>query len=359
MSETKPSWQFYRTPGDAWAAMLADCEAAKRTIDLEQYLFANDKIGRQFAEVLMRKARAGVRVRALLDGAGSFGMFVSGLPAEMRRAGVQIQFFNPISPWRVHNILSWYFRDHRKIIVIDGKMGHVGGVCVEEAMAGWRDTHLRIKDPVVGEMADAFDGIWSYVTLGGKRSFPKSMSQSRDFSFLTNSPRLRERFIYWALINVIRGATSHVYLTSPYFIPDPRFFRVLRRAARRGVDVRLLVSGPSDHPFVDIASNSYYQRAFRAGIHIFRYQGRRLHAKTAVVDGRWATVGTTNLDNLSLLFNYEGNIVTTNPKMISELERQFGEDLKNSHEVSRKEWRRRPRLQKFLEKVMWPFHRFL
>lgn len=359
MLKTKSSWQLYYTSSDAWAAMLADCAAAKQTIDLEQYLFVHDRLGRRFAEVLMRKAREGVRVRVLLDSGGSFGVFMSGLSAEMQRAGVQIRFFNPISPWRVHNILSWYFRDHRKILVVDGKIGHVGGVCIEDIMADWRDTHLKIEDPVVGEIAEAFERMWSYVTLGGKRSFPKPVSRSRDFGFLTNSPRLRQRFIYWALINAIRGATSHVYLTSPYFIPDPRFFRVLRRAARHGVDVRLLVSGPSDHPFVDIASHSYFQRAFRAGIRIFRYEGRRLHAKTVVVDGRWATVGTTNLDNLSLLFNYEGNIATTNSAMIAELNRQFEADLKHAREVSRKEWRHRPGLQKFLEKVMWPFHRFL
>lgn len=338
--------------------MLADCEAAKETIDLEQYLFLNDAIGRRFADVLMRKAREGVRVRVLLDSGGSFGVYMSSLPEEMQKAGVQVRFFNPISPWRVHNILSWYFRDHRKIIVVDGKVGHVGGVCIAEIMADWRDTHLRIEEPVVEEMAEAFERIWSHVTLGGKRSFPKPMSRSRDFSFLTNSPRLRERFIYRALIDAIRRAESHIYLTSPYFIPDPKFFRVLRRASRRGVDVRLLVSGPSDHPFVDIASHSYYERAFRAGIRIFRYEGRRLHAKTAAVDGRWATVGTTNLDNLSLLFNYEGNIVTTNPEMVSEISEQFAEDLEHSHEVLLREWRRRPMLQKFLEKVMWPFHRF-
>jgi cardiolipin synthase len=307
----------------------------------------------------MRKARQGVRVRLLLDGGGSFGVFVSGLPEEMQSAGVQVRFFNPISPWRVSNIFSWYFRDHRKIIVVDGKIGHVGGVCIEQIMADWRDTHLRIQDPVVGEMQEAFERMWEYVAKGGKRSFPKPASRSADLSFLTNSPRLRQRFVYWALINVIRGSTSHVYLTSPYFIPDPRFFRALRAAARRGVDVCLLVSGPSDHPFVDIASNSYYQRAFRAGIRIFRYQSRRLHAKAAVVDGKWATIGTTNLDNLSLLFNYEGNIATTNDKMISQLAAQFQEDLKNARELTRKEWRQRPRLQKFLEKIMWPFHRFL
>lgn len=353
------AWKFYTTSSDAWDAMLADCEAARHAIDLEQYLFVNDKIGRRFADVLMRKAREGVRVRVLLDGAGSFGVFVSGLPEEMRSAGVQVRFFNPISPWRVSNILSWYFRDHRKIIVVDGEIGHVGGVCVEDIMANWRDTQLRIQDPVVGEMQEAFERMWDYVATGGKRSFPKPASQSEDFSFLTNSPRLRQRFVYWALIGAIRGAASHIYLTSPYFIPDPRFFRALRAAARRGVDVRLLVSGPSDHPFVDIASNSYYQRAFRSGIRIFRYQGRRLHAKTAIVDGEWATVGTTNLDNLSLLFNYEGNITTTNSKMIWGLSVQFKEDLEYARELTRKEWRQRPRIEKFLEKVMWPFHKFL
>lgn len=338
--------------------MLADCEAAKQSIDLEQYLFINDKIGRRFIEILMRKAREGVRVRVLLDSGGSFGVFVSGLPSEMQRAGVQIHFFNPISPWRVHNIFSWYFRDHRKMIVVDGRIGHVGGVCIEDIMANWRDTDLRIEDPVVGEMEEAFEQMWKYVTKGGRRRFPKPAARSRDFRFLTNSPRFRERFIYHALVDIIRGANSSVYLTSPYFIPDPRFFRVLRLAARRGVDVRLLLSGPSDHPFVDIASHSYYHRAFRDGIRIFRYEGRRLHAKSAVVDGKWATVGTTNLDNLSLLFNYEGNVTTTNPRMIAELSSQFEEDMRNAREVSWVEWRRRPFLQKFLEKVMWPAHRF-
>lgn len=364
------SWQLYHVTRDAWKAMLADCALAKRTIDLEQYLFVDDAAGREFLELLARKARSGVRVRMLLDGAGSFGMYMASPMRELVDAGVQVRFYNPISIWRAHNMLSWYFRDHRKILVVDGKVGYTGGVCIEAVMADWRDTHLRLTDPVVGEMAEAFERMWDRVTLKGSRRFPKPLARSRDFSFLTNSPRFRERFVYHALIDAIRGATGTVYLTSPYFVPDPRFFRVLRLAARRGVDVRLLFSGPSDHAWVDLAAHSYYERAFRAGIRIFRYvgsagsapegaePGRRLHAKIAVIDGRWASVGTVNLDNLSLLFNYEDSIVTTNAKMVRELGGQFLEDLRHAPEVTRAEWRRRPLREKFLEKIVWPLHRF-
>jgi cardiolipin synthase len=340
--------------------MLTDCAAAEESIDFEQYLLVDDDIGRRFIDVLAERARAGVRIRLLLDAGGSFGIFFNGLPEGFMRAGnVQVRFFNPISPRHFGRALSWYFRDHRRILVVDGRVGHTGGTCIQDGMADWRDTHLRMVDPVVGEMIEAFERMWSAALEKGLRSFPAPVMRGGDFRFLINSPRYRQRFVYHALRHAIRGARSSAYLTSPYFVPDPRLFRAMRRAARRGVDVRLLVSGPSDHRLLDIASNSYYERAFRAGIRIFLYQGRRLHAKTAVVDGRWATVGTANLDNLSLLFNYEGNIVTQNKPMVAELTAQFREDLENSRELTRAEWRRRPLFQKFMEKLVWPLHRFL
>jgi cardiolipin synthase len=355
------SWKFDLITREAWETMLLDCASARETIDFEQYLFVEDEIGRRFLKVLEDRARAGVRVRILLDAAGSFGMFFRDPPAELMNAGdVQVRFFNPISPWRIGSAFSWYFRDHRRILLVDGKTGHTGGTCVSDEMADWRDTHFRItEDPVIGEMTESFERMWAAVNESGLRSFPAPKARGGDFKFVINSPRYHQRFAYHTLRRAIRGARSYIHLTSPYFVPDPRLFRDLRRAAKRKVDVRLLLPSPSDHHLLDIASNSYFRRAFRSGIKIFLYNERFLHAKTAVVDDKWATVGTTNLDNLSLLFNYEGNIMSTRSEMVTEIERQFRDDLTVSAELKPEEWRRRPFSRKVLEKLVWPLHRFL
>ena len=356
---------FYWKTRDAWEAMLGEIGRARATIDFEQFLFVNDVIGRRFADALAARARAGVTVRILLDAAGSFGAFFSGLPETLlREPNVEARFFNPLSPWRVGNALSWYFRDHRRILVVDGRVGFTGGACIEDAMADWRETQVRVEDPVVGEMEEAFARMWRATKEHkGLRSFPKPRARGSAMSFLINSPRYHQRFVYHALRHAVRAASASVSITSPYFVPDPRLFRALRRAARRGVDVRILLSGPSDHPIVDIASNSYYERAFRAGIRIFHYGADSarspLHAKTAVVDGRWAMVGTANMDNLSLLFNYECAVVTEGGAFVAAIEERFKEDVTRARELARAEWRRRSRTEKFLEKLIWPLHRFL
>ncbi len=339
--------------------MLADCRNAQVSIDMEQYIFEHDEIGKRFIHVLEDKAREGVRVRLLCDAAGSYDLFNSVHVQHLIAHGVEVLFFNPISPWRINNYSSWLFRDHRKVLVIDSHIGYIGGVGVHQRMHNWRDTQVRIEGSVVHELAYVFEQMWNRTQEGRFFRFSKPQAFTKYFYFLTNSPRFHQRFIYHSLIDAIRGARSHVYLTTPYFIPDLRLVRVLRLAARRGVDVRLIVPDASDHPIVDIATQSYFWIMLKARVRIFLYHDHVLHAKTAIIDDDWASVGSANLDNLSLLFNYEANLVSTNRAFVRELREHFIVDQSSSKEVLLPDWKQRSRMRKLFEAISWPIHKFL
>ncbi|MEI8361299.1 MAG: phospholipase D-like domain-containing protein [bacterium] len=349
-------WQFYTTSADAWHAMISDIEKAQISIDLEQFVFAHDQVGHQFIEILKHKALKGVKVRLILDSAGSFAIYNSGHVKELQTAGVQINFYNPISPWRVRNIFSWYWRDHRKILLIDGKLGYTGGVGLEKQMEKWRDTEVRFSGGVVREAQYVFNRMWQITSDGKFKRFRLEKYKNNEMRFITNSPHFRQRFYYRRLIRAIRKAQNYVYLTTPYFIPNQRLTFTLARAAKRGVDIRLITPKQSDHPIVDLARNSYYTLAMRAGIKIYHYEGETLHAKTVVIDDNFATVGSSNLDNLSLLFNYEANLVSINHGFVAELKDHFVNDLLNSTLLDRFEWQKRSKVIKFIEFLTWPFH---
>ncbi|OHB21068.1 MAG: hypothetical protein A2939_00755 [Parcubacteria group bacterium RIFCSPLOWO2_01_FULL_48_18] len=352
--------QFYLRSEAAWEAMLADCKNAKHSIDFEQYIFNYDEVGKRFVEAFLKKAREGVRVRMLLDGAGSFPFCNSRYPEELRREGIEAQFFNPIRKWQLHNISSWFLRDHRKILVIDSGIGYIGGVGIHARMKGWRDTHMKLAGSIVRQMQSVFDRMWEGARRGKRFiRFRKShLSSYETAGLLTNSPRIYQRFIYHALRRAIRAARSYIYLATPYFVPSVRVFRALRGAARRGIDVRILLPVKSDIATADVISGSYFTLALKAGIRIFLYRDSMFHAKTVVIDGRWATAGSANLDNLSLLFNYESNIVSVESSFVQELRNHFFQDFHFSDEVLLYEWIRRPFVRKALELVTWPLHGF-
>lgn len=363
-------WKFFLHSHDAWERMLEDCEHAQVSIDMEQYIFEHDAIGKRFMHLLEQKARAGVRVRLLCDAAGSYTLFNSVHVAHLLASGAELLFFNPIKPWRINNYSSWFFRDHRKVLVVDSHIGYIGGVGVHQRMHDWRDTQVRIEGPVVHELQYVFDQMWNRTKEGKFFRFSKPFfgtepqngkpqTFTKYFYFLTNSPRFHQRFIYHSLIDAIRSARSHVYLTTPYFIPDLRLVRVLRLAARRGVDVRLIVPDASDHPIVDIATQSYFWIMLKAKVKIYLYRDHVLHAKTVVIDDDWASVGSANLDNLSLLLNYEANLVSTNRTFVRELKDHFLDDLQRSREVLLPEWKRRSWIRKLAEAITWPIHKFL
>lgn len=364
-------WQFFLHSRDAWERMLDDCRSAEVSIDMEQYIFEHDEIGKRFIQVLEQKAREGVRVRLLCDAAGSYNLFNSIHAKRLIEHGVEVLFFNPIRPWRINNYSSWFFRDHRKVLVIDSHIGYIGGVGVHQRMRDWRDTQVRIEGPVVHELEYVFDQMWNRTREGKFFRFSKPFftleqqeagklhATTKYFYFLTNSPRFHQRFIYHSLIDAIRSARSCVYLTTPYFIPDLRLVRVLRLAARRGIDVRLIVPDTSDHPIVDAATQSYFWIMLKAKVKIYLYRDHVLHAKTVVIDDDWASVGSANLDSLSLLLNYEANLASTNRAFVGELKTHFMNDLRHSREVVLVEWKKRSWVRKLFEAVSWPIHKFL
>ena len=354
------SWKFTTRAEDAWESMLADCSRAERSIDIEQFVFQDDDIGKRFIKVLLQKARAGLRVRLLLDAARSFPFSNSLRPAELKRAGAEIRFFNSINPWRVKYVKWWPFRDHRKLLVIDSTVGHTGGVGINARFQGWRDTNVRIEGPVVNEMADAFKRMWESAALHRFKRFARPMVDADGFQFMTNAPHVHQRFVYYALVNAIRKAKKTVYLTTPYFIPDLKFFRSIRRASGRGVDVRILLPNQSDHPFIiDVASSSYFSFAMKKGVRFFKYRDGIIHAKTAIIDEAWSTVGSMNLDSQGLFWCYEGNIVSTNTEFARDLTQHFFVDLESSNEIQHDEWEKRSLGQKLLELSTWPIHKFL
>lgn len=351
------TWKFYIRSADAWESMLADCSAARESIDIEQYIFNDDAIGRRFFEILKKKNGEGVSIRILCDAVGSFGFLNSKSEHALAAAGIAIKFFNPIKPWRIGNVSSWFLRDHRKILLVDRTIAHTGGVAIDSHMADWRDTNVRMTGHVVGEVQKSFDQMWIAAPRHKFFKFKPTVREGENFLFLANSPRLHGRYIYHDLRRTIRNAKNYIYLTTPYFVPSVLLFTALQRAALRGVDVRVLIPERSDVRIADIASGSYVLLALHAGIKIYRYDGKKiLHIKTGVIDDAWGSIGSANIDNLSLLLNFEGNIKSSDPDFIAELKRQFEEDLSNSKIIKKGEWVCRPLSLKILEGITWPLH---
>jgi cardiolipin synthase len=197
-------------------------------------------------------------------------------------------------------------------------------------------------------MANAFDRMWARAL--DRKPLPRRIkARHPGFRYVTNYPAPGRRHIYSDLVDAVRHARKYIYLTTPYFVPTARLARVLRLAAHRGTDVRIIMPGTSNHPFVDLAARTFFRSVLSSGVRIFLYQGENIHGKTAVIDGDWSSVGSMNMDAVSLLYNFEANIVSTDPKFAEEIAAVFVRDLQNCREVTRAEWDRRSFLQKWAE----------
>lgn len=354
------SWKFFLRGDAAWEAMLEDCRAARRSIDFEQYCFRDDEFGERFIRTFIEKTAQGVKVRMFCDAIGSISL-TAGAVERLRVNGVQIILFKPIRSWMPYRLSSFFFRDHRKLLVVDGRIGYVGSAGVHTRMHDWRETHVRVTEPAIAQaLARSFDRMWEIAIARRFLWFGKNGFSADGFSIQTNAPHVRERFVRRAILRALRQARSYAYLTTPYFVPSLALLRALRRARRNGADVRILVPMKSDRQLLDVAGRSYFEILLRAGIRVYRYRGPGiLHAKTIAIDGAWGTSGSTNLDNLGLTFNYELNLTSVNPDFVGELERHFLEDLRASEEVLREEWKKRPLHRKALEALTWPIHGIL
>lgn len=343
--------------------MIAAIEGAQRQILLETYIWKGDQVGERFKAALVAAAERGVAVHVIYD---AFANLVVSPRFKRFPAGISVLPY-PVygAGWRFFD-LRRYGRDHRKILVVDGETGFIGGYNIGTAYATeWRDTHVRISGPAVWDLKRAFADFWN---LHRRRRLGSSERPLLMETSSTWEPRVRiQRNVPRVLVFPIRGmylegiqrATRRIWITQAYFLPDQIFVDALRDAARRGVDVRLLVPLKSNHIVVDWISRGYYAQLLEAGVRILRYRGAMVHAKTATIDGSWSTVGTANIDRLSLTGNYEVNVEIIDPGFARTMERIFEVDQAHCLELRAEEWEARQGHRKFTEFVLQPLRPLL
>ncbi len=351
-------WTIHRDSIVAWKDMLEACRLAERSIDLEQFIFVPDDIGKQFLEVFRQKTKQGVRVRLLWDAAGSFHFRGSAIVEELKKDGIELRFFKTLVPRAIWNHRLWFFRNHRRSLVIDDAIAYTGSASIWEETHDWTETHIRIEGAVVQAITEAFDAMWSRANKRVYRWKRKAPEVFDEFSYVTNSPVRKMRYLYKALYDAISNSKESILITTPYFSPNHTLLRELKRARARGVDITLLMPRTGDHIYVDIGGHSFFDQLLRAGIHIYLYEAGMLHSKSVIVDN-WATIGTLNFDNVSFRYNFEANIVTTNFEFVTEFRALFEADKAKSTLLTIEEWKKRPLAKKIAEWLIVPIRPLL
>lgn len=342
---------------ELYATMLAAIGNARHSVKLESYIFADDEIGRKFAAALSARARAGVQVLVHIDAAGSLFWGSHRLHKSMTHAGVRVRWFHR---WSWRHPSRYNRRNHRKLLVVDGRIGFLGGFNLHRensrAVYGaqrWRDTHVEVRGQLARNLQTLFDALWR-----GRR-MPTPILRARDGTLITNRAHHGRRVVRDLYALRIATARRRVWLSTPYFVPDRRTQHALCSAAQRGVDVRVLVPRKTDVRVVQWAARAAYAGLLDAGVKIYKYQPRMLHAKTLVVDSRWGSVGTANVDYRSFFLNYELILTARNRHFVAELEAQFQDDLAQSEGVQPTLWAQRGWLTRALELIGWLGRRWL
>ena len=342
----------------AYPAMLEAIAKARRTVHLESYILRSDRTGWEFARLMGDRARDGVAVRVIFDAVGSMDLSADYVQY-LRNRGVQQLEYHPVAPWRPR--WAWGRRDHRKVLVVDGRVGFTGGLNISDHYAdpayggGWHDMAVRIDGPAAYELDHLFRTVWvretgRWFSLAGDAERAGGDSLVR---VSANQEFLRRHRIRKAYLYALRRAGKRVAIANAYFVPDRKTRRTLYAATRRGACVRVLVQGESDVPAVAWAGRRLFDEHLRHGVRLFVWPGPVLHAKTVAIDGMWSSVGSYNMDHLSLLRNLEVNLHLLDERFTRELEDQFDRDVSQSQELDLAEWRRRPWQDKLLEEAFY------
>jgi cardiolipin synthase len=337
-------------------AMLADIAAARERVWLESYIFATDAIGQAFVDRLVECAARGVDVRIRVDAVGSHFGFSGSSAARLGGSGAR---FRRSKGWEWRRPKAFHRRNHRKLLVVDDRAAYLGGFNISalnsRRITGdlrWRDSHVRLSGPIMGEAAMAFEAF----ARGDTRW---SGDASRSLYIMSNYGRWCRYRLRCLFQDRLAEARERIWLTTPYFVPDSATQAQLCAAAARGVDVRILVPGKSDVRIVQWASRASYSQLLRAGVQVFEYQPRTLHAKTLLKDRDWATVGTANFDYRSFFINYELNLIGSSTRLNAALASQFECDLQSSREVLKEPWSARPFRVRLAELIGWTARRWL
>lgn len=354
-----------------YAAMFKAIAGAKNNINMETYIFEDDEVGNKFADALIEKQMQGVQVVLIYDSLGSLQTPATFFQ-RLRDSGIKTLEFNPFNPLMTKKEWLVNQRDHRKLLIIDGQSAFLGGVNISsvyssgssrkkmtttknEVKTPWRDTHLLVEGPVVAEFQKLFLETWSKQkgeTLPERKYFPVPVQKGKEVvRAIGSSSDGGGGQMYNTLVSAIGSAETSVYLTNAYFAPDVKIMSALKDAVGRGVDVKIILPGKTDSPLVYYAGHSYYDELLVAGVNIFERRVSLLHAKTALIDGVWSTIGSTNLDWRSFLHNDEVNAVVLSPEFGTQMNAMFDKDLAASDEITLESWRNRSLLLRIKERA--------
>ena len=341
------------------AAMALAINAATSHINLETYIFDADEVGTPLADLLIARQQAGVAVHVIVDAVGTLNT-PQDFFYRLRAAGVQVVVFNPINPLRTQGPWEINQRDHRKLLVVDGVVAFAGGVNISSgysnsslfrgrnkapAVVGWRDTHVQIQGPAVAAMQWSFLEHWVSQTatpLADSDFFPAAKPAGKSLVRVLATVPDGGQEIYRAYVLAIQAARHSVHITSAYFLPDRSLVTALLEAAARGVDVRILLPSVNERPLVFAAGQALYQEFLEGGVRLYQLRVAVLHAKTAVIDGLWSTVGSANLDLRSFLHNHELNVVVYDEAIGQAMEAAFTDDQLAATEITQRQWQQRP-----------------
>jgi cardiolipin synthase len=355
-----------KNAGTTFPAMLAAIRGAQDNINLEMYILSDGQIGQMCANALIERAHHGVKVNVIYDSLGSLNTPASFFN-NMRSNGIAVVAFNPLSPFEARHwsLRQLTHRDHRKLLIVDGRTAFTGGINVSDVYASglrssepgtplayWRDTDVEVNGPAAAEFQKLFIHDWYQqggIPLDQHRYFPKVPAQGGQIVRVIGSVPQQFSLIYVDFISAVVNSETNVFITDAYFTPDRQMRRALRQAARHGVDVRLLLPSQSDEPFIVSAQRAHYHGLLKAGVKIYEWNGKMLHAKTATIDGVWSTVGTSNLDWWSIARDNEVNAIVLGHKFGDEMNLMFKNDLEDSQQIELVQWDQRSLLERVRE----------
>jgi cardiolipin synthase len=361
-----------------YKAMFEAIAAAKDHVNMESYIIEDGEIGERFAGLLLDRQAHGVQVNMIYDSAGTFGT-KNAFFQRLRDAGVQVLEFNPINPLAAKKTWAPDHRDHRKLLIVDGRTAILGGVNISSVYStgsspraareavdlttGWRDTDIRIDGPAVAEFQKLFLDTWQKqngTALAPKDYFPAVAAQGGEIvRAIGSTPDDEYSLVYLTLISAIATAERQVHLINAYFVPDPQLVRALLEAAARGVDVKLILAAHTDSSSAHYAGRSHYEQLLEGGVKIYERRGGLVHAKTAVVDGVWSLVGSSNLDWRSALDNDEINAVILSRDFAARMEASYAADIAASDAIDLETWRQRPFMLRMREWAARSWERLL
>ena len=344
-----------------YPAMFTAIRSARDHINLESYIIEDDEVGRQFSDLLLAQQARGVQVNVIYDSVGALNT-PKAFFERLKQGGIEVLEFNPINPLTAKGPWMINHRDHRKLLLVDGRIAFIGGINISSVYGSgsipsrsrkaaantdeWRDTDLQIEGPVVSEFQKLFLQTWEKQRgrpLATKNYFPALKVQGKDIvRTIGSTPDDPFSLMYLTLISAIGNAEKQVHLTQAYFVPDPQLLQALVAAAGRGVDVKLILPSHSDSGLVFHAGRAHYTELLQGGVKLYERVGGLLHAKTAVIDGVWSTVGSSNLDWRSFLDNDEIDAVVLGQEFAQKMEAMFASDLQASQAIDLQGWQHRP-----------------